>query len=67
MGEDVFSTDIVLDVRQIRHWATAIGRHVTYVAVPGAVHDVVLSRPAPRAQAYEEIRLWLEAYVIRSR
>ena len=36
--------DIVLDVRQIRRWATAVGNHVTYVAVPGAVHDVVLSR-----------------------
>ncbi len=64
MGEDVFSTDIVLDVRQIRRWSTAVGRHVTYVAVPGAVHDVVLSRPGPRARAYEEIRLWLEAYVL---
>lgn len=67
MDEDVFSTDIVLDVRQIRRWATAIGRHVTYAAVPGAVHDVVLSRPEPRTRAYEEIRLWLDAYVLRDR
>ncbi|HWJ66834.1 MAG TPA: alpha/beta hydrolase [Nocardioides sp.] len=62
--EDVFRTDIVLDVRQIRRWSTAIGTHVTYVAVPGAVHDVVLSRAEPRARAYEEIRLWLDAYVL---
>lgn len=67
MDDDVFSTDIVLDVRQIRRWATAIGGHVTYAAVPGAVHDVVLSRPEPRARAYEEIRLWLDAYVLRER
>lgn len=67
MTEDVFSTDIVLDVRQIRRWASAVGRHVTYVAVPGAVHDVVLSRPEPRAKAYEEIRLWLDAYVLGGR
>jgi alpha-beta hydrolase superfamily lysophospholipase len=65
MDEDVFRTDIVLDVRQIRRWATSVGRHVTYVAVAGAVHDVVLSRPEPRARAYEEIRLWLDAYVLR--
>lgn len=65
MGEDVFTTDIVLDVRQIRRWATAVGPHVTYAAVPGAVHDVVLSRDTPRARAYEEIRLWLDAYVLR--
>jgi alpha-beta hydrolase superfamily lysophospholipase len=67
MSEDVFSTDIVLDVRQIRRWASAVGRHVTYVAVPGAVHDVVLSRAEPRARAYEEIRLWLDAYVLGDR
>ncbi|KRB73933.1 alpha/beta hydrolase [Nocardioides sp. Root190] len=65
MDEDVFSTDIVLDVAQIRRWSTAVGQHVTYVAVPGAVHDVVLSRDTPRARAYEEIRLWLDAYVLR--
>ena len=44
MGEEVHGTDIVLDVAQIRRWATAYGRHVTYVAVEGARHDV---RPLP--------------------
>jgi len=63
MGEDVFTTDIVLDVRQIRRWATAIGRHVTYVAVPGAIHDVVLSRRPARDRVYDEIARWLGAYV----
>lgn len=63
MNDDVFSTDIVLDVRQIRRWATAIGNHVTYVAVAGAVHDVVLSRPGPRAAAYAEIDRWRTTYV----
>jgi alpha-beta hydrolase superfamily lysophospholipase len=64
MCDDVHCTDIVLDVRQIRQWATAIGRHVTYVAVPGAVHDVVLSRPEARKRAYAEIESWLSAYVL---
>ncbi|WP_193606979.1 alpha/beta hydrolase [Nocardioides lijunqiniae] len=63
MGEDVLSTDIVLDVGQIRRWSTAIGTHVTYVAVPGALHDVVLSRPEPRARVYEELGRWLTTYV----
>lgn len=63
MSEDVFSSDIVLDVAHIRQWATAIGTHVTYVAIPGALHDVVLSRPEVRATAYDEIRRWLDAYV----
>ncbi|TQL68199.1 alpha-beta hydrolase superfamily lysophospholipase [Nocardioides albertanoniae] len=62
MGEDAHSTDIVLDVRQIRRWSTSIGTHVTYVAVPGAKHDVILSRPDVRKQAYAEIERWLAAY-----
>ncbi|MGZ4445217.1 MAG: alpha/beta hydrolase [Nocardioides sp.] len=66
MGEDVHGTDIVLEVPQIRRWATALGPHVTYVAVPGARHDVVLSRPAVRAQAYDEIERWRTAYVDRA-
>jgi len=63
MGEDVHGTDIVLDVAQIRRWATALGPHVTYVAVEGARHDVVLSREAPRLAAYDAISTWLSAWV----
>ncbi|MBM9459005.1 alpha/beta hydrolase [Nocardioides sp. zg-536] len=63
MDEDVHTSDIVLDVQQIRRWATAVGSHVTYAAVPGAIHDVVLSRLGPRRRAYGEIRRWLDAYV----
>jgi alpha-beta hydrolase superfamily lysophospholipase len=63
MSDDVFSSDIVLDVRQIRRWATALGKHVTYVAIPGAVHDVVLSRAPARKKAYDEIERWLTSYV----
>lgn len=63
MGPDVHGFDIVLDVAQIRRWATAIGPHVTYAAVEGARHDVVLSLPEPRAAAYDEIERWHAAYV----
>lgn len=63
MGEIVHTRDVVLSVRQIRHWATAIGTHVTYIAVPGAKHDVYLSRSDARKQAFEETRRWLETYV----
>jgi alpha-beta hydrolase superfamily lysophospholipase len=59
----VHGTDIVLDVAQIRRWSTAVGPHVTYIAVPGAKHDVVLSRTEPRARAYAELDRWLTAYV----
>ncbi|WP_241153638.1 alpha/beta hydrolase [Nocardioides pantholopis] len=62
MGPEVHGHDIVLDVRQIRRWSTAVGPHVTYVAVDGARHDVVLSLPEPRARAYAELDRWLAAY-----
>ena len=63
MGDDVHRHDIVLDVAQIRRWATALGGHVTYVAIQGARHDVVLSLPGPRATAYREMDRWLATYV----
>ncbi len=63
MGDDVHGHDIVLDVAQIRRWATAVGPHVTYVAVPGARHDVVLSRPEARDRAYDELARWVRTYV----
>ncbi|MDX6375067.1 MAG: hypothetical protein QOD98_4055 [Nocardioidaceae bacterium] len=63
MGEDVHGTDIVLDVVQIRRWATALGSHVTYVAIEGARHDVVLSRDEPRSRAYDAISTWMTAWV----
>ncbi|GGO68558.1 alpha/beta hydrolase [Nocardioides deserti] len=63
MGDDVHRHDIVLEVPQIRRWATAVGPHVTYVAVPDARHDVVLSLPAPRAAAYDAIGRWHDAWV----
>ncbi len=63
MSEEVHGHDVVLDVPQIRNWATSVGTHVTYVAVPGARHDVVLSRPEPRTRVYAEIDRWCAAYV----
>jgi alpha-beta hydrolase superfamily lysophospholipase len=65
MSEDVHTHDIVLDVDQIRRWSPALGRHVTYVGIEGARHDVFLSRAEPRARAFEELGRWLTAYVER--
>jgi alpha-beta hydrolase superfamily lysophospholipase len=63
LGDDVHSTDIVLDVEQIRRWSSSLGRHVTYVGIEGARHDVFLSRAEPRARALDELGRWLTAYV----
>lgn len=56
---EVHNHDIVLDVKQIRHWSSSLGSDVTYTAVPGALHDVVLSAPAVRGAAYATIEAWL--------
>ncbi|WP_110241411.1 alpha/beta hydrolase [Nocardioides gilvus] len=63
MGEDVHTSDIVLDVDQIRRHSPALGRHVTNVTIEGARHDVVLSRPPAREKAYDQLDRWLKAYV----
>jgi alpha-beta hydrolase superfamily lysophospholipase len=61
--ETCSSTDIVLDVSQIRKWAHRLADHLTLVKIEGAVHDVTLSRPAVRQRAFDEITRWHDAYV----
>lgn len=61
--ETATTHDIVLDVEQIRRWASSLGRHVTSVAIEGAIHDVVLSRAPVRAEVYEVLATWLDAWV----
>ncbi|GGF34019.1 hypothetical protein GCM10011519_04380 [Marmoricola endophyticus] len=65
MGPEVFETDVVLDVEQIRRWTPALGRHVTLAQVPGAMHDVYLSRAPGRDHVYAELDRWVGAYVDR--
>lgn len=60
---DAFSTDIVLDVEQIRRRAPMLGRHVTLAQVEGAMHDVTLSRPDVRKVVFDEVARFLTAYV----
>jgi alpha-beta hydrolase superfamily lysophospholipase len=59
----VHSTDIVLDVEQIRRRAPMLGRHVTVAQIDGALHDVFLSRQAVRKVVFEEMGTFLSAYV----
>jgi len=59
----VHSTDIVLDVEQIRRRAPLLGRHVTLAQIDGALHDVTLSRPAVRKVVFGEVATFLSAYV----
>jgi alpha-beta hydrolase superfamily lysophospholipase len=55
--------DAVLDVAQIARWAGCIGNRTTIVPITDAKHDVFLSLPEPRAEAYAELDRWLDRYL----
>ena len=60
---DTTSTDIVLDVEQIRRRAPLLGHHVTVVQIEGALHDVTLSATKVRDTVFGEIDRFLLGYV----
>ncbi len=51
--------DGVLDVKDIARYGSMLGDNVTEIAVPGGLHDLVLSSPDVRAQVYTDIFRWL--------
>lgn len=55
--------DAVLDVAQIARWAGCIGNRSTVVPIADAKHDVFLSLPTPRSDAYDELDRWLDRYL----
>lgn len=59
-NDDITSTDVVLDVRQIARWSHRLARHVTIARIDGAMHDVFASTEPVRKLAYDEIRRWLD-------
>jgi alpha-beta hydrolase superfamily lysophospholipase len=56
--------DTVLDVGQITRWAGCLGSEITVVPVTGARHDVFLSLPEPRAEAYAGLDRWLGQHAL---
>jgi alpha-beta hydrolase superfamily lysophospholipase len=65
--ESMTSSDSVLVVDDIARAATRIGSLVTVARIDGAIHDVFLSRPEPRAAAYRALDRWIAAYVDHAR
>lgn len=62
---DLDRQDTVLDVAQIAARAPRIGPDVTLVQVAGAVHDLSLSAPGPRAVYLSTVLGWLDARLER--
>ena len=58
-SEEVHTVDTVLDVRQIAKWSYQLGDQVTIVRIPGAMHDVFLSRKEVREDAFDHAQRWL--------
>jgi alpha-beta hydrolase superfamily lysophospholipase len=50
--------DIVLDWRHIARWSRRLGERVTVLGFPGALHDVVLSRPEIREEVFRQLFAW---------
>jgi alpha-beta hydrolase superfamily lysophospholipase len=61
--ESMRRTDAVLDVNTIALRALSLGRTVTLERIDGALHDVFLSAPRVRADAYARLSRWIRAYV----
>ena len=55
----VDTADVILDVRQIQHWAPTLSSDVTVSPIPDARHDVYLSQPAVRDAALNRVEQWL--------
>ncbi len=58
--EQAQSVDTVLDVRQIAKWSHQLGDDVTVLRIPGALHDVFLSRKEVRKEAFARTARWLD-------
>ena len=53
-------SDIVLDWRHIARWSRTLGEDITVMAFPGALHDLVLSRPQIREEVFRQLFAWAE-------
>ena len=61
------SRDIVLNVDDIRKYSAGIGASVTRTEIPGAIHDVMLSRLDVRTRALETMTHWLQSAIASRR
>jgi len=58
---DLMRGDAILNADRIARRATRLGSAVTVVRVAEGMHDLFLSRPAARAEAYAAMGRWLDA------
>jgi alpha-beta hydrolase superfamily lysophospholipase len=56
--------DFVLDWRHVARWSRTLGPDVTVLALPGAQHDVTLSRQEIREEVFRQLFAWAERCVL---
>ncbi|MFS0866569.1 alpha/beta hydrolase [Microbacterium sp. 179-B 1A2 NHS] len=61
---DMTASDSVLVVDDIARAAPRIGRDVTISRIEGGIHDLFLSRPSARTEAYSALQRWLVGGVL---
>ncbi len=61
-NEDIPITDVVLNVEDIEKFASRIGKNVTVIIIPKAKHDVILSFPEVRKDAFVRSEDWLKQF-----
>lgn len=60
-SEEAMTTDIVLDVADIRRLSPGLGSHVVTCAIEDGMHDLTLSKLKTRNCVFKELREWLIA------
>lgn len=60
---DASSTDIVLDVEQMRRRVGGLSHRVTLSMIEGAIHDVTLSRESVREEVFAQIDKWVHTEI----
>lgn len=60
-SEDLYTTDVVLNVEHIHELSPRLGKNVTIIEIPHAVHDIILSAPPVRKKVFDELGKWLDA------
>lgn len=58
-NDNYFVRDIVLNVEDMRKYSAGLGSNVKRTELPGAIHDVMLSRAAVRQNALQQMLQWI--------
>ena len=61
-SSDMFTGDAVLNADRIAELGPRLGKHVTVVRIENGMHDLFLSREAPRRETYVAVGDWLDRY-----